>query len=111
MKRAVQLVILIPIAIVVIALSVANRHEVVFSVDPFNAEDPAFAFELPLYWLLFAAAAIGVILGGVATWMRQGRWRRAARRDHAEMERLRRDRERIAANAPLPPPGEGRAVS
>ena len=101
MKRVVQLVVIIPIAIIIIGLSVANRHDVVVSIDPFDADDPALSYELPLYWLLFGVAAIGVLLGGMATWLRQGRWRRAARHDHAEMERLRREREHMAASGSL----------
>lgn len=108
MKRALQLIVIIPVAIIVIALSVANRHDVVFSLDPFDAEDPALSFTLPLYWLLFGAAAIGVLLGGMATWFRQSRWRRAARHDHAQVERLKRERDRDASATVLPQPGDRR---
>jgi hypothetical protein len=31
------------------------------------------------------------VIGGVATWLRQGRWRRAARVERANAERLRED--------------------
>ncbi len=109
MKRAIQLIVFVPIAVVVIAISVANRHEVVFSLDPFDATDPALSFELPLYWLLFAAAVIGLLVGGMATWVRQGRWRRAARQEHAEAERLRRENHHAEpAATTLPPPGDRR---
>lgn len=105
MKRALQLIIFVPIAIVVIAVSVANRHDVVFSLDPFDTTDPALSFELPLFWLLFAAAAIGLLLGGAATWIRQSRWRRAARHEHAEVERLRREQKAGETSTALPAPG------
>jgi hypothetical protein len=91
MSRSAKLVLLIPVAIVVVALSIANRQHVTFSIDPFGDPDPALSVSLPLYWLLFAAIAIGVLTGGSAAWLRQRRWRRAARHDHAEIERLRRE--------------------
>ncbi|MGD9737787.1 MAG: LapA family protein [Bauldia sp.] len=93
MKRALKLLLLLPIVIVVVALSVANRHTVLFSVDPFAETDPALSVNVPLFWLLFGALAIGVLLGGVAAWLRQGKWRRAARHDHAELERMKRTAE------------------
>ena len=112
MKRAIQLIVFVPIAVVIIAISVANRHEVLFSLDPFDAEDPALSFEVPLFWLLFAAAVVGLLLGGAATWVRQGRWRRAARTEHAEVERLRREkRSAEPAITSLPPPGDRNRAS
>jgi uncharacterized integral membrane protein len=112
MKRAVKLILLIPVVVLLVALSVANRAPVVFSLDPFGGDDPALSFEIPLYWLLFAAAAIGLLVGGVATWIGQSKWRRAARHDHAEIERLRREGERSrSAPTSLPLPADRQPVA
>ncbi len=112
MKRAIKLILLIPVVVLLVALSVANRGQVTFSIDPFGGDDPALSFDIPLYWLLFAAAAIGVLIGGVATWIGQSKWRRAARQDHAEIERLKRDRERSRATATaLPLPADRQPVA
>ena len=80
MKRAIKLTLLIPVVAIIVALSVANRGPVEFSLDPFNGEDPALSASIPLYWLLFGAAALGVLIGGTATWLGQSKWRRTARR-------------------------------
>lgn len=66
MKRLVALIILVPVAIVLVAFSVANRGDVTISLDPFNAAAPVVAVALPLFVLLFATLAVGVIIGGVA---------------------------------------------
>jgi hypothetical protein len=39
--------------------------------------------------------AVGIVIGGVATWVRQGRWRQAARAERANADRLRREAERL----------------
>ena len=39
----------IPVAIVLIVLSVTNRHMVTLRLDPFNAENPALAVTLPFF--------------------------------------------------------------
>jgi uncharacterized integral membrane protein len=106
MKRAAKLLLLIPIIIIAVAIAVANRHRVTFSLDPFAEADPALSIDLPLFWLLFGALAIGVILGGLATWLRQGKWRKAARRDHAELERAKRAADRNRPPTALPSPVE-----
>ena len=87
-------------AVFLVTLAVANRHTVRLVLDPFNPLDPVLAAELPFYAFLFAMLIIGVILGGIATWMGQSRWRRLARsrgqdaaRWRAEAERLTRERD------------------
>lgn len=68
-----------PIAVVLIALSVANRKVVTFSLDPVSTDDPLLSFDMPLFMLLFGAMLAGLLIGGVAAWLNQGKWRRAAR--------------------------------
>lgn len=53
-----------PVALVAIWIAVANRRPVIFSLDPFSQSAPAFALQIPLYLLLFAALLGGVLLGG-----------------------------------------------
>ena len=89
-------------ALVVIALAVANRHGVRMALDPFRPEAPAYYIDLPFYAYLIGALMAGVALGGIATWVNQGRWRRSAnirtreaRRWQAEAERLGRERDEM----------------
>jgi uncharacterized integral membrane protein len=89
MKRALQWLILLPIAIVGIAFAVANRQSVDVSFNPF--ESPAtssLALEAPLFLVMFLAVAFGVLLGGIFTWFTQGRHRRALRETRSEVARL-----------------------
>ena len=109
MRRFLTLFVLLPIAIVVVALSVANRASVTFSLDPIGAAAPGWSASGPLYVFLFAAVALGIVIGGVAAWLRQGRWRHAARVERANAERLRTEvaqlRQQIEATTPaLTPP-------
>ena len=91
MKTLLKLIIVTPIAIVLLAFAFANRHMVTVSFDPFaGADAQAFAaVSAPLFLVLFLAAMIGVLAGGAATWLRQGKHRKAARANRAEAERLR----------------------
>jgi uncharacterized integral membrane protein len=87
-------------AVVLIALAVANRHAVRLVLDPFTPEAPVISLELPFYAYLLAMMIAGVLLGGAATWISQGKWRRLVRvRTHealrwkGEAERLMRERD------------------
>jgi uncharacterized integral membrane protein len=95
MRRFLTLFVLLPIVLVVVILSVANRGTVTFSLDPIGAGSTGWAATAPLYVFLFGAVALGIVIGGVATWVRQGRWRQAARTERANAERLRREAERL----------------
>ena len=60
---------------------------------------------LPFYLYLFGALLLGIVIGGMATWFTQARWRRTARRRGAEAARWqaeadRLSRERQAAREP-----------
>ena len=112
MKGAIKLILLIPIVAILVALSVANRAPVEFSLDPFGGEDPALSASIPLYWLLFGAAAFGVLIGGMATWIGQSKWRKAARHDHAEIDRIKREGERVrTSTTTLPVPGDRQPIA
>ncbi len=98
-RRVLQVVILLPVAVVLVAFSLANRHAVTVSLDPFGGAEPSMSLSLPLFVLIFAVLLLGVLLGGVGAWLRQGRWRRQARQEHREAERWRRRAEEEARRA------------
>ena len=87
-RKILTIVFVIPLAAVFIAFAVANRQMVTVSFDPFNAAHPAYAKTLPLFVLVFVLVILGVIVGGVATWLRQGSWRRSARKLDADVRHL-----------------------
>jgi uncharacterized integral membrane protein len=90
MNRVVTVAVLIPLAVVLVALAVANRAPVAFTLDPFNPGNPGLTVNLPLFIYVFAAMAIGLILGSFATWLRQGYYRKLARKRGAELSEARK---------------------
>jgi uncharacterized integral membrane protein len=94
-QKIVRALILIPLAIVLVALAVANRQIVTVSFDPFDRVDPAVSVAVPLYILILALVIAGVILGGVAAWMRQGQWRSRARRAESQARDLRAENDQL----------------
>ena len=94
LRKILTAIVVIPLALAMIALAVANRHAVTISLDPFAGNEPAVSVTLPLFALIFVLLIVGVFIGGAATWLRHGRWRWMARRLEAELRTL---RGRIAA--------------
>lgn len=88
-RKIVAALILVPLAIVIIAFALANRQSVTVSFDPFSADQPAASLTLPLFALVIVLLILGVMIGGIAGWLRHGRWRRAARRLEREADALR----------------------
>lgn len=54
------------------------------SLDPFNSADPAFSVSMPFFVFLFAALLLGMVIGSVATWFKQGKHRKNAREEHSK---------------------------
>ncbi|MBI1203658.1 MAG: DUF1049 domain-containing protein [Rhodopseudomonas sp.] len=102
-RKIVTVVVVLPLAAIIIAFAVANRQPVTVSFDPLSTTDPAYAATLPLFIMIFVLVIVGVIVGGVASWLRQGQWRRAARKAESENRALHHElaalRRRIAAEA------------
>jgi hypothetical protein len=94
-RKIVFAVVLIPLAILIVALAMANRQIVTISFDPFSATQPAFLLRAPLFVLEFILVIAGVLIGGVASWLRQSRWRRAARLREAELRSARNEVDRL----------------
>jgi uncharacterized integral membrane protein len=95
MIRFLKALILLPVAILVVLLAVANRAPVTLSLDPFSQDAPEFATTMPLFAVIFAAVMVGVVIGGVAAWLAQGKHRRARRQYGREMRHLRHETERM----------------
>jgi uncharacterized integral membrane protein len=102
-RKILTAVIVVPLAIVIVAFAVANRQVVTVSFDPFSSTAPAYAASLPLFVLLFVVLILGVIVGGVAAWIGQAKWRRGHRRLDDEVRQLRNEVDTIEARMMIKP--------
>ncbi len=103
-NRVLLIVVVVPLAVILVALAVANRTPVAFTLDPFNPGSPGLTLQLPLFAMLFIAAVIGVLLGSFATWWSQGRHRKEARAKSKEVHQLVQELSQRSAAAPPAPP-------
>ena len=118
LRRIVLLLVAFPAAALLITLAIANRHAVRLVLDPFRPEAPVVSMMLPFYGYLFGTLFIGILLGGTAVWMGQGRWRRTARnraqeamRWQAEADRLSRERDATVVASERPVATRGKLVA
>ena len=111
MRKFFTALIVIPLGLLFIVFAVANRHFVTVSFDPFNARDPSIAIALPLFALIILVAMLGVLAGGIATWIRQGYWRRSARQYEAEARQASAELADLRASTTVPAAGESRFLA
>jgi len=100
--RFLKALILLPVAILIVLLAVANRAPVTLSLDPFSQEAPEFSTQLPLFAVIFAAVMLGVVIGGTASWLAQGKNRKSRRQLRRESRQLRYETERLRAQNGAP---------
>ena len=89
LRKVVAAVILVPLAVLIVAFAVANREKVTIALDPFGPNSAAAWQTQPLFVVVIGALILGVIVGGIAAWLRQAKWRRTARRLEREVANLR----------------------
>jgi uncharacterized integral membrane protein len=94
-RKIVTAIIVVPLLAVIVAFAVSNRQTVTVSFDPFSSAAPAYAVILPLWVIIFAVLILGVLIGGAAAWIRQGKWRRSARRLDGEVRALHEEMDAI----------------
>lgn len=99
MRAFLKALVLVPVAMVIVLFAVANRQIVRLSLDPLNREAPALAFDVPLFAVILGALAAGILVGGFASWLAQGKHRKAKRVLRRETDRLRNETEALRAHA------------
>ena len=109
MRRFFFLLLAILAAAMLMPIGIANRQPVSLNLDPFARTPSPLAVDIPLSLLMFLLLMLGLLLGGLATWLGQGKWRRTARHKSreayqwkSEADRLTRDRDGVATNAAAP---------
>jgi uncharacterized integral membrane protein len=98
MRKTLRWVVLVPVGIVLLLLGLANREPVRLSLDPFGGDAAGLAVMVPLFVVIIVSIMVGVLIGGIALWINQGRHRRSARSLRREAERLRREADTLKAN-------------
>jgi membrane associated rhomboid family serine protease len=87
--------------VVLLGFAFANRHLVTVSFDPFaSIDNAALSIEAPLFSVAIVAAMLGVVAGAFATWLSQGRHRRASRQSRLEADKWRAQAESLKAARP-----------
>jgi lipopolysaccharide assembly LapA-like protein len=94
-RKLVLAFVVVPLGILLVALAVVNRTPAILVLDPFGGSEPRLSLEAPLFLPLLGAFALGLIVGGIATWLSQGKWRRTARSGAREARDLRRQTSRL----------------
>src|SRR3974377_751757 len=84
LRRIGTALIVVPLAAIIIAFAVANRQTAMVSFEPLSSTSHAYAVTLPLFAVIPAVLILGVLTGGAAAWLRQGKWRRSAGRADVE---------------------------
>jgi hypothetical protein len=104
-RKLILALVVVPLGVVLVALAVVNRKPALLILDPFGGAEPGLFLEAPLFLFLLGAFALGLVVGGIATWLGQGKWRRTARAEAREARELRRQADRLEKEL------EGRAPS
>ena len=82
-RRFLAWVLIPPVAVVLALFAIANRGDVVISIDPLP-----FTFTLPSYLLTFGAIAVGLIVGYLVMWVSGYRTRRDFRRTRRRLAQI-----------------------
>jgi NhaP-type Na+/H+ or K+/H+ antiporter len=85
----------LPVAVVLIAFAVANRHFVQVSLDPLSQQEPWLSLSVPLWTVLFFGILCGLVVGWIGAWFKQRKWRRAARQASRDLASERSDADRL----------------
>jgi uncharacterized integral membrane protein len=100
MRSLLKALILVPIALAIVLFCVANRKFVTLSLDPVSRDAPMITYDLPLFVIVLVALAVGVLIGGLASWLAQGRHRKMERVYRKETQRLQSEADTLRAAVP-----------
>jgi uncharacterized integral membrane protein len=101
MVRYLKLLVILPVAIVVVALAVINRGPATLTFLP--PQLGGVTATLPMFVVIFLSVMAGVLIGGMAAWFVQGRHRRLERTYRREADALKAEAQRLKAMQPAEP--------
>lgn len=110
MKSVLRIIVFVPLALIILFFALSNRIFVPIRMDPFAApDDPsAIVLQAPLFMVALVAMAIGVLAGGLSSWLGHLPTRRDARVARAEARKTRLEIEKLRQQALAnPPPAKG----
>lgn len=94
-RKLILVLVIVPLGAILIALAVVNRKPADLILDPFGGAESGLSIEAPFFLFLLAAFALGLVVGGLASWLNQGKWRRTAREEAREARDWRRQADRL----------------
>ena len=96
MRRFLWILFAMVVAAVVMPIGISNRQPVTLNLDPFGRTPSPLALDMSLSLLMFVVFMLGLLLGGFATWIGQGKWRRTARLKAREAFQWKSQADRLA---------------
>ncbi len=100
MKSILRIIIFVPVALIILFFSMANRAPVKIGLDPFaTSEASAPSVEAPMFIVVLVAMAFGVLAGGLSSWLGHLPVRRAAKVARAEAKKTRLEIEKLRQQA------------
>jgi uncharacterized integral membrane protein len=106
MKSVLRIIVFVPLALLILFFEMANRGSVRIGLDPFAPNDASASFEAPLFLVVLTSVAIGVLAGGVSSWLGHLPIRRAAKLARAESKKTRLELEKLRQKALAELPAE-----
>lgn len=103
MKTLLKAILVAPFVLVLMIFAIANHDTVTVSLDPLALFDPPLIYAMPLFLPVFLALVLGILIGGIAMWISEGRHRRAAKIHLRDLERQKRNNEGLRREKSLPP--------
>ena len=95
-RKVILVLVVVPLGVVLVALAVVNRTPAQLILAPFGGgAEPGLSLQAPLFLFLLGAFALGLVVGGIATWFGQGKWRRLAREETRQARDWRRQADRL----------------
>ncbi|HEY8124734.1 MAG TPA: LapA family protein [Methylocystis sp.] len=112
MKSILRVIVFVPLALIILFFSMANRGSVRIGLDPFAPSDGSGpSFEAPIFLVVLASMAIGVLAGGVSSWLGHLSVRRAAKVARAEARKTRVEIDKLRQQALASLPADKRVKS
>ena len=111
--RLIRQALLAVVAIVLFVIALANREPATLQLLPAEfvmLTGRTLSVELPLFLVGFGGIVLGLLLGFVWEWLREGKLRAAAARDRREKNRLSREIDRMKGVESVDPENEIRML-